>query len=206
MDKNQPKQRSGHALNDYGDPLTLLATRRSTLASCLGKPGPSDAQLKQILQVGIRVPDHGKLAPWRFILFRECAREAIGAVLEARYRTLNPDAKETMLAFERNRFMRAPVVVAVVSTAMTHPKIPQWEQLLSAGAVCQNILIAATAMEFGVQWITEWCAYDPEITQAMGLGKSEKIAGFIYLGTANGVVTERARPDLNALIIEYGRK
>lgn len=197
------RQPSQETLNDRSDIVRLLATRRSTVVAQLGEPGPSAQELETILTAGARVPDHGKLAPWRFILFQGAAREAIGTVFEARYRALHPDASGETLAFERGRFMRAPVVVAVVSRAAPHPKIPEWEQVLSAGAACQTMLITAIAMGYGAQWITEWYAYDEEVRHAMGLTKDERIAGFVYIGTAREAPMERARPDLDGLVSAY---
>ncbi|WP_246479374.1 nitroreductase family protein [Kaustia mangrovi] len=191
-------------LNDRTSTLSLLATRRSTPVALMGEPGPEGDALTAILKAAARVPDHGKLAPWRFILFRGGAREAIGEVLQARYRALHPDASGETLAFECGRFLRAPVVVGVVSTARAHPKIPEWEQVLSAGAVCQNMLISAAAMGYAAQWLTEWYAFDEETVRAMGLDEGERIAGFVYMGTAREAPMERPRPDLDALVSEYG--
>ncbi len=181
------------------DVVGLLARRRSVLANEMTDPGPDDDQLRTLLTIAARVPDHGKLAPWRFIVFRGEARRDFGRHLEAAFRRLNPQADDDKAAFEANRFLRAPVVVAVVSRAAEHPKIPQWEQILSAGAACQNLLVAATGMGFASQWITEWYAYDPDIRQALGLADHERVAGFVYIGTATRPPSERARPDVDAI-------
>ncbi len=190
-------------LNQRGDPLKLLATRRSASVKAMGEPGPSPEQLKKLLELAVRVPDHGKLTPWRFILFEGESRADFGRKLEARWRELHPDHGEQSLAFIRNFFLRAPVVLAVVSRAAPHVKIPEWEQVLSAGAVCQTILVAATAMGLGCQWNTDWIAYDPEIAKIMGLEPHEKIAGFIYFGTPTEPVTDRPRPDPESLITRW---
>ena len=185
---------SSDALNDLSDTLSLLASRRSASAKALREPGPSPEQLAQILEIAVRVPDHGKLTPWRFIIFDGAERAAFGRILEQRWQELHPHHGAESLANARHMFDRAPVVICVVSRAGPHPKIPEWEQQLSAGAVCQNILIAATAMSIGCQWMTDWCAYDPVTTAAMGLELGERVAGLIYLGEPVEVLTDRPRP------------
>lgn len=190
-------------LNQRDDPLSLLRTRRSASTKSLGEPGPTPEQLDQILEVAVRVPDHGKLAPWRFILFEGDARVRMGEIMAERWPVARPDASADWIPVMRRLFLRAPSVLCVVSRAAPHEKIPEWEQVLSAGAVCQNILIAATALGLGCQWITEWCAYDPEIARAMGLGPQEKVAGFIYLGTPGEPVTDRPRPDPRSLLTRW---
>ena len=190
-------------LNDRSDALTLLATRRSASVKAMTEPGPTPEQFAALLEIAVRVPDHGKLTPWRFILFEGAARGRFGEILAARWLELHPDHGEAMLAQARGFFERAPTVLAVVSRAAPHVKIPEWEQVLSAGAVCQNILVAATAMGMGCQWNTDWCAYDPGILAAMGLEPQEKIAGFIYLGTPSEPVTDRPRPEPSSLLTRW---
>jgi nitroreductase len=190
-------------LNDRSDPLTLLATRRSASVKAMVEPGPTPEQLSALLAIAVRVPDHGKLTPWRFILFEGEARGRFGDILAARWRELHPDHGEATVAQARGFFERAPTVLAVVSRAAPHVKIPEWEQVLSAGAVCQNILIAATAMGLGCQWNTDWCAYDPKALAAMGMAPDEKIAGFIYLGTPKEPITDRPRPDPESLLTRW---
>jgi nitroreductase len=190
-------------LNDRSDALSLLATRRSASVKAMGEPGPTPEQLAKLLHIGVRVPDHGKLTPWRFILFDGAARGQFGEVLAGRWRELHPDHGEATVALARGFFMRAPTVLAVVSRAAPHVKIPEWEQVLSAGALCQNILVAATAMGLGCQWNTDWCAYDVKILAAMGLDPHEKIAGFIYLGTPAEPITDRPRPDPESLLTRW---
>jgi len=183
--------------------LQLLLSRRSSSARGLVDPGPSPEQLDQILAAAVRVPDHGKLAPWRFLVFEGEGRGAFGEVLAKVTAEREPEAGDIRLQIERGRFERAPLVVAVISSPKTDKPIPEWEQQLSAGAVCQNLMIAATAMGFGALWITEWCAYDPAITQAMGLTAAEKVAGFIYLGTRKETLRDRERPDLASLVSRW---
>jgi nitroreductase len=199
VDDGLPPER----LNDRSDPLTLLTTRRSASVKAMTEPGPTAEQLDVLLRTAVRVPDHGKLTPWRFILFEGGARGRFGEVLAARWRELHPEHGEATVAQARGFFERAPAVLAVVSRAAPHVKIPEWEQVLSAGAVCQNILVAATAMGLGCQWNTDWCAYDPKTTAAMGLSPQEKIAGFIYLGTPCEPITERPRPDPASLLTRW---
>ena len=178
------------------DPLDFLLKRRSVLAIMLEEPGPSEEQINVILTAGSRVPDHGKLVPWRFILFEGEARARIGDVVGDVFKRQNPNATDDQVATERNSFLRAPLVIAVVSTAAPNVKIPVWEQQLVAGAVCQNILHAAHAMGYSAQWLTQWIAYDETVTRAIGLKDTEKVAGFIYVGSASTPPTERPRPDI----------
>jgi len=174
--------------------LALLTRRRSTPAICLSAPGPDAHQVEHLLGIAARVPDHGKLAPWRFILFEGDARGSFGAILGKVWAVKNPGATSDQISFEQQRLERAPLVIAVISTVTEDHKVPVWEQELSAGAVCQNLLIAASAMGFGAQWLTEWYAFDPDIKDALGLRSGERIAGYIYIGTATEEVVERPRP------------
>lgn len=192
--------------NDLTDTLSLLKTRRSVVANAMNGPGPSADEVEQLLEVAARVPDHGKLAPWRFILFRESARGEFGKLLAARQKELNPQLTPGQAGFEAKRFERAGTVIGVVSYVTTPHKVPQWEQQLSAGAVCQNLLIAATAMGFAAQWLTEWYAYDEEIDKALGLEADERVAGFIYLSSTTSDLSERARPDVAALTSHWTAK
>jgi len=196
---------------DVGTPLPLpsrndavfdfLKTRRSNLAKVMDGPGPSETELAEILEIGKRVPDHRKLAPWRFIIFRGEARAAFGQHLGRAFQTEFPQMPADRVEFETNRFLRAPVVVAVISSPKDCPRgTPEWEQILSCGATCYNILLAAQAKGFGAQWLTEWYAYNADIAKALGLTEAEKVAGFIYLGTPKDQPLERARPEPGALI------
>lgn len=190
--------------NDNSSGLALLKTRKSGSAKAMSEPGPTSEQLSEILAIAVRVPDHGKLTPWRFILFEGDARARFGAVLAARWQVKHPEHGEEMLAFQRGLFLRAPIVLAVISRAAPHPKIPEWEQLLSSAAVCQNIVLAASALGIGAQWQTDWPAYDADIFKAMGLEPHEKVAGFIYLGTPTAPLEERPRPDPATLVTRWG--
>ena len=190
-------------LNDTSSILNLLHTRRSASAKAMGAPGPSAAQLTEILACGVRVPDHGKLAPWRFVLFEGEARAAFGKVMRERWHVLNPAHSEGTLGFVEKMFLRAPTVLAVISTARPNPKIPEWEQVLSAAAVCQNMLLAAAALGVGCQWNTDWMAYDAATTKAMGLAAHEKVAGIMYFGTSTEALEDRPRPDPATLLTRW---
>jgi len=183
--------------------LDLLLRRRSTSAKAMGEPGPDAAQLRQILQAASRVPDHGKLFPWRFLVIEGEARAALGEVLAEALVARNATVSESLKRFERGRFMRAPVVIAVISSFKTEKPIPEWEQRLSAGAVCQTLLVAAAAAGFGANWLTEWCAYDEIVTARLGLGEGEKVAGFVYIGTATAPLEERDRPVLEDIVSHW---
>ncbi len=183
--------------------LEFLALRRSTKIAQFTEPGPSPEEVDALLTVAARVPDHGKLAPWRFVVFEGEARELAGRVIEKIARERNPDMKPEQAETERNRFLRAPVVVGVVSHAIDNHKIPVWEQILSAGAACQTLLLAAQAMGYAGAWITEWCAYDNQLAGAFGLGPGERFAGFIFLGSAAGETRERDRPRPPDLIARW---
>jgi nitroreductase len=199
------RQRSAMTqFNDRSSLLNFLKTRKSASAKSMGGPGPDAYQLHDMLALATRVPDHGKLAPWRFILFVEDARARIGDKFAARYAQLHPEHSAETLNFQRGLFMRAPAVVAVVSTAADHAKIPIWEQQMSAGAVCFNLELAAQAFGFDVQWQSDWVAYDEGAKAAMGVKPAEKIAGLIYIGTSTVPLEERPRPDLNTLVMRWG--
>ena len=192
-------------LNDLSSVLNFLKTRKSGSAKAMGGPGPSPSQISEILDIAVRAPDHGKLNPWRFVLFEGAARAGIGDAFAARWKVLHPDHGEDSVAFQRGLFLRAPLVIAVVSTAAPHGKIPEWEQLLSSAAVCYNAVLAATALGFDAQWQTDWVAYDAEANAAMGLTGSERITGFIYIGTATLPLEDRPRPDPQALLTRWVR-
>lgn len=175
--------------------LDFLARRRSASALTLAAPGPTDAQLADLLRLAARVPDHGKLAPWRFIILSGENKAAYAAGLEAIAATREDAVK---LTAKLGKLKAPPMGVAVVSS----PKpgdIPEWEQLLSAGAVCTDLLHAASAMGFGANWITDWYAYDGEAKALLGLTAEEKVAGYVFIGTASEAPAERVRPEAAAL-------
>jgi len=178
--------------------LDLLLSRRSCPARAMMGPGPSKTQLADILRAGARVPDHGKLFPWRFILFEADGRARFADIL-ADVLT-QESASPSQIDEWRMRVTAAPVMIGVVSNARELIKIPVWEQELSAGAVCQNMLIAATASGFVANWLTEWYAYHPVVKERLGLKPGERIAGFVYIGTAKDELEERPRPDMEKIV------
>lgn len=184
--------------------IDYLATRRSVPAFQMCEPGPSTAELEQILTLAVRVPDHGKIAPWRFVVYRGAERARIGEALLAMALEKNPELSEEMIGVERARFTRAPVVIGVISTAGPHVKIPEWEQLMSAGAVCLNLLMAANALGYVSNWLTEWFAYDEKAYPLLGIKPGEKVAGFIHIGSTTFPVTERPRPALSDVVTWVG--
>jgi nitroreductase len=182
----------------------FLAARRSNKPDRLAGPAPTPEQLLQILTVGARVPDHKKLAPWRFIVFEGDARKRAGDVFAKACETEDSQPpSHVRLDMERERFLRAPLVVAVVSSIKSRPGVPEWEQILSAGVVCYNTCLAANALGFGTSWITEWIAYSKTVREAFGLRESERIAGFIYMGQPMEKPDERDRPVIETLITEW---
>jgi len=192
-------------LNDLSSVVDFLRTRKSGSANAMGAPGPNPEQLSEILDIAVRVPDHGKLTPWRFILFEGEARAEIGNNFAAQWQHLHPEHGEEVLNFQRGLFMRAPVVIAVVSTAARHAKIPEWEQLLSSAVVCYNLVLAATALGFVAQWQTDWVAYDSEAMAAMGVKGPERVSGLVYVGTATAVLEDRPRPAPQTLLTRWGQ-
>jgi nitroreductase len=184
------------------DTIALLSRRRSLAPVKLTGPGPDRAELETLLRIASRVPDHGKLAPWRFLVFEGGGRDRAGRLaLEIKLRD-TPALDETSLEAELTRFSRAPLIVAVVSRAAPHAKIPEWEQMLSAGAACMALVIAANALGFASTWLTEWCAYDARFRAAIGLAEHERIAGFVHIGRPRQVPEDRPRPAL-ADIVSY---
>jgi nitroreductase len=185
------------------DALDLLKSRRSIKPMELTGPGPSAAEIDTLLTIASRVPDHGKLAPWRFIVFEGQARETAGEIIAEAFRADRPDATAEQLDFERRRLARAPLVIAVVCRAAPHVKIPEWEQQLSVGASAMNLVIAAHAMGYAASWITEWYAYDRRVVERLGLSANERIAGFVHIGKMTKPPEERDRPKLDAIVTRF---
>jgi nitroreductase len=185
------------------DALKLLTTRRSFKPAELAGPGPTQAEIDTLLTVASRVPDHGKLAPWRFIVFEGAARRAAGEAIVTAFRAKYPDAKAGHVEAERERLTRAPLVIAVVSRAAPHVKIPEWEQVLSAGAAAMNLVLAAHALGYGASWVTEWYAYDRTVLDALGLKAHERIAGFVHIGRPPGPPEDRPRPPLGEIASRF---
>ena len=180
-----------------------LLTRRSVSANALGDPGPSEAELELILRAASRVPDHKKIVPWRFLVFQGEARAAFGAVLARVCQSEETDPGAFRLETEAKRFLRAPLVIAVISRVVENKAAPEWEQVLSAGAACQNLVIAATALGYGAQWITEWYGYSPGVRQELKLADNERVVGFVYIGTAKEKPEERERPSLTDIVTRW---
>jgi len=185
------------------DALELLKTRRSIKPMELIAPAPSPAEIDTLLTIASRVPDHGKLTPWRFIVFEGAARAAAGEIIAEVFLASRPDATPDQIGFERQRLARAPLVIAVVSRAGPHVKIPEWEQELSAGASAMSLVIAAHAMGYAASWITEWYAYDRAVLERLGLAADERMAGFVHIGTPVKPPEDRPRPPLAAIVSRY---
>jgi nitroreductase len=187
------------------DALELLKTRRSIKPIELTGPAPSAAEIETLLTVAARVPDHGKLVPWRFIIFEGEARVAAGTAIVAAFRAKYPQATPEQAEAERTRLARAPLVIAVVSRAGPHVKIPEWEQVLSAGAAAMNLVLAAHALGYAASWITEWYAYDRGVLDALGLKENERIAGFVHIGRPKQPPEDRPRPPLAEIATRFGK-
>lgn len=183
--------------------LELLRTRRSVPVLAMQEPGPDAGELESLLTIASRVPDHGKLAPWRFIVFEGEARARAGDIIASAFAAKTPDATQDQLQLERKRLLHAPLVIAVVSKAGTHAKIPEWEQILSAGAVCMNLVTAANAMGYVTSWLTQWYAYDRGVLDSFGLSPGEHIAGFIHIGSRQKVPDDRPRPALGEIVTRF---
>ncbi|MEJ1096890.1 MULTISPECIES: nitroreductase [unclassified Pseudoxanthomonas] len=184
-------------------PLQTLDARRSVPSKQLGDPGPDHPTLMRMLESAVRVPDHGKLVPFRFIRIAGDARLALGEKLVERTLQLDPEAPEAVIEKDRQRFSYAPLIIAVVARLTPGHKVPEQEQLLSAGSVCFALLQAAQACGFGAQWLTGWMAYDDAIAKVLGLEAEEKIVGFIHIGTPRLEAPERDRPDAAALLSDW---
>jgi nitroreductase len=189
----------------FGEPLPLagsaqvlafLARRRSASAVTLRAPAPDAHTLETLLRLAVRVPDHGKLAPWRFVIFEGEAKARAGAALAEVARS-RPDAPKATAALAK--FNTPPLAVVVISRVKPGD-IPEWEQVMSAGAVCMTLVNAASAAGFGANWITDWYSFDDAAKPVLGVQPGERVAGVVYLGTPNEAPLERARPDLASLI------
>ncbi len=179
--------------------LNFLARRRSASAATLRAPAPNADQLRDMLRLAARVPDHGKLAPWRFIVLEAEAKSAFVTRLEDLAASHAEPDKATGALFK----IRIPPMSVVVVSRVVAGKIPAWEQKLSSGAVCMNLLVAAQAMGFGANWITDWYAYDTRVDALLGLEANETVAGFVHIGTPAEAPLERVRPDLDAIVSRW---
>lgn len=184
--------------------IEFMAARRSVPAKTMSGPGPDEESIRAMIEIAARVPDHGKIAPWRFQRYSPeyCAK--LGELFRNRALELTPDLNAEMQDIELTRFTRTPVVIAVMSAPREHPKVPEWEQVLSAGAAAMNLLIAANAHGWDAQWLTEWIAFDPALTEPLGVRSGERVAGFIYIGTRTMPKTSRDRPELDDIFSTFG--
>jgi len=182
----------------------FLGARRSVPSRQLGEPGPTPAQLERLLATAIRVPDHGKLTPWRMLVVRGEARRQLGARLAEIHQAKDPQTPEAVIAKDRERFNFAPLIVTVVArTTPQHPKVPEQEQVISAGFVAYNLLLGAQALGFGAQILTGWAAYDRDAATLLGLAGNERVVAFVHIGTARETAPERVRPDLASVVGEW---
>jgi nitroreductase len=185
------------------DAIDLLKTRRSIKPREMSGPGPSPAELETILTIAARVPDHGKLMPWRFIVFEGDGRVRAGELIAGVFAHKNPQATAAEVEIEKRRLTDAPLVVGVVSLTKPHPKVPPWEQELSAGASAMNIVTAATALGYGACWLTGWFAFDRDVLDRLGLKADEKLAGLIHIGTPTKASEDRPRPALGDIVTRF---
>ncbi|WP_298670276.1 nitroreductase [uncultured Sphingomonas sp.] len=188
--------------NDRSTPLSLLATRRSAKPRDLAAPGPDPAQLEAMCAIAARTPDHGKLAPWRFVIVAAERRAALAQVIVDAYRAERPEAKRIEIEALEQFAHQAPALVVVLSSPRAESKIPLWEQELSAGAACMNLLHAAHAMGFAGGWLTGWAAFSDRVRDAFGAAP-ERIAGFVFIGTPAKPLEERPRPETGAVISHW---
>ena len=186
-------------LNDTSSPLALLATRRSGKPRDLVAPGPDDAQLATILEIAARTPDHGKLAPWRFVVVPADRRAALSDLIITAYRAERPQAARLEIEALDQFARQAPTLVVVLSAPKVESHIPLWEQELSAGAACMNLLQAVHASGFAGGWLTGWPAYSESVRDAFGAAP-EKIAGFVFIGTPSRPLEERPRPESDKIV------
>jgi nitroreductase len=200
---NERKKIMENALNRPApQTIDLLLSRRSGSAKAMTGPGPTPGELETILKAAARVPDHGKLFPWRFIVFEGDARARVGQMIVEALRETEK-VTDDRAALEAARFLRAPVVVGVVSRVREAIPIPEWEQILSAGAVCQTVLLASHALGYVANWLTEWYAYHPLVRERLGLKPGERIAGFIYIGKSTTELEERVRPEMEKIVTRF---
>jgi nitroreductase len=187
--------------------LRHLETRRSVGSAALGEPGPTPDELRRMLAIAARSPDHGKLAPWRFVVIegeeRRRAGEKLAPVYYDENGAMEPEKRAKFRDIIARVFMAAPLVVIVVSRVDAASHIPAWEQELSAGAVCMNLLHAAHALGYAGSWVTGWAAFSPGARGVFGLGESERIVGIVHIGTPREKPDDRPRPDLDAIVTRW---
>lgn len=187
--------------NDTSTPLSLLETRRSGRPRDMVAPGPDRAELDRMLGIAARIPDHGKLAPWRFVVIED--RAAFADLIAAAYRLERPEAGKLEIKANDDFARQAPVLVVVISAANGASKIPLWEQQLSAGAAIYNLELVATALGYVAGWLTGWAAYSPLVLEALGGNPGDRIGGFVFIGTPSRELEERPRPDPAAVVARW---
>jgi len=185
------------------DALELLTTRRSVKPMEMTGPGPTADEIGTLLSIAARVPDHGKLAPWRFIIFEGDGQRKAARIIEQGFRRKFPKATDEQAQDAGRRFVQAPLVIAVVSRAAPHPKVPEWEQVLSAGAAAMNLVIATHAMGYAACWLTDWVSYDNAVLGELGVAPEERIAGFVHIGRATRAPEDRPRPALADIVTRF---
>lgn len=185
------------------DALALLETRRTIAAATLAEPGPAVEEIRTLIRIASRVPDHGKLTPWRFVIYRGAGRAQLDARLAPIYDAKFPDAPEAKRTDEHQRFQRVPLTISVIAHTQQHPKIPEWEQILSVGASAMNLVLAAHALGFAAQWLTGWCCYDAEAATILGAKEGERFAGLVAIGTPTTGPVDRPRPDFEAVASDW---
>ena len=185
---------------EYPETIELLLKRRSLVAKNHKAPGPNEKELEIILRCATRVPDHTALTPWRIQVLQGEVLIKFGNVIGDIFQADNPDATAEKVAFERNRLARSPLVLIASTKIENIERIPRWEQILSGGAVCQNILVAATALGYASQWLSEWYSYDQRFKDALNIAESDEILGIMHIGTAVIQPKERARPELEDVV------
>ena len=183
--------------------IDFLSTRSSAPIPELREPAPTEQEIETMLKIASRVPDHGRLAPWRFILYRGEARHAVGRLLADLAEKLEGPLPEARRRKELERFSRAPLVIGVISSPRDNPKIPQWEMFLSGGAAAMSLVIAANALGYGTNWITNWYSDLEEGRHLLGLSPRERVVGFVHVGSFSAPAPERPRPELSKLVSEY---
>lgn len=188
------------ALRDY------LLSRRSVGIAFLREPGPNPEELEQILTIATRVPDHGKIVPWRLVVIEGEARQQVGERLAEIAARKDPTLDAAALEVERQRFLPAPLTIGVISSPKVHPKVPELEQLLSAGNVAFNLLHAAHALGYAASWVTRWYAFDAEASAMLGAGADERFVGFVHIGTPAASIEDRPRPDLADVVSRWQKR
>ncbi|MEM7535677.1 MAG: nitroreductase [Chloroflexota bacterium] len=200
IDKNKMKFSEMVFDTKGAETIELLLTRRSVVAKNQCEPGPTAVELETLLRCATRVPDHAKLTPWRIQVVQGEARERLGDIFAEVFQQNNTDASEDRVTFERQRPLRSPLVLIISTKIESTERIPRWEQILSGGAVCQNTLVAATALGYASQWLSEWPNYDETVKERLGIAPSDEILGFMYIGSVAEPPTERARPTLDDVV------